>query len=101
MLYSVKGGEGLKISVLDLPDEAVICSCEAVTKGKMIMGIKTNELTNVAGIKKCCKAGTGCGGCVPMLDDILTAYLSNRKVRWLKKWCANTSITLARNYLIL
>jgi len=78
MLYSVKGGEGLKISVLDLPDEAAICSCEAVTKGKIIEGIKTNELSNVAGIKKCCKAGTGCGGCVPMLDDILTAYLQSQ-----------------------
>jgi nitrite reductase (NADH) large subunit len=75
LLYTVKGGEGMKLSVLDLPDDAVICSCEGITKGSIIQNIKNFDITNVVGIKKCCKAGTGCGGCVPMLDDLLTAQL--------------------------
>lgn len=76
LLYSVKGGGGgLQISVLDLPDDAIICSCEGVSKGRIIENIKKFDIQNIVGIKKSCKAGTGCGGCVPMLDDLLTAQL--------------------------
>jgi len=94
ILYSSKGGsEGLKISVLDLPDDAVICSCEGVTKGKLIESIKKFDLTSVAGMKKACKAGTGCGGCVPMLDDIMTAHLKSQGKEVKKVICEHFNYT--------
>lgn len=55
-----------------LPDEACICSCENISKGDICAAIETQNLTDVAGVKRCTKAGTGCGGCVPMLNDLLT-----------------------------
>ncbi|MFJ9340642.1 nitrite reductase large subunit NirB [Streptomyces sp. NPDC101733] len=50
-----------------LPDTAVICSCHNVTK-KAVTACAT--LTEV---KKCTKAGTGCGGCLKVIGQLLPA----------------------------
>jgi len=62
-----KGGGG----IMNLPDEALICSCEAISKGTICQAVTGQSITTVAGLKKCTKAGTGCGGCVPMVKDLL------------------------------
>ena len=83
LILGARGGEsGAGISVSDLPDDAIICSCENISKGSIIKQIESGAET-VSAIKKCCKAGTGCGGCMPMLDDILTGYMKaqGREVR--------------------
>ncbi len=74
ILGSRSGGESL-MKVTDLPDDAVVCSCENVSKGTICNTIKDMDLTNLQMIKKHTKAGTGCGGCVPMVDDLLVATL--------------------------
>ena len=56
--------------VTSLPDEALICSCESVSKGE-ICNVVNEGYESVEAIKKCTKAGTGCGGCVPMLKDLM------------------------------
>jgi nitrite reductase (NADH) large subunit len=61
--------------VMQLPDEAIVCSCEGVTKGAICSAIKEKELDGVAAIKSCTKAGTGCGGCVPMVSDLFNATM--------------------------
>ncbi|MFF8383510.1 nitrite reductase large subunit NirB [Streptomyces kanasensis] len=48
-----------------LPDDAVICSCHNVTKGAIC------EHTTLPEVKKCTKAGTGCGSCVKVLQQLL------------------------------
>ncbi len=55
----------------DLPDDAQVCSCNNVTKGKICAAIADKGLTDVQGIKDCTRAGTTCGSCVPMLKQIL------------------------------
>jgi nitrite reductase (NADH) large subunit len=74
MILGTRGGsEGAQGSgVLNLPDEALICSCENVSKSSLCSAITEKELNDVKDIKKCTKAGTGCGGCIPMLNDLLT-----------------------------
>lgn len=64
--------------VLGLPDEALICSCESISKGQIIDVVSNNGCETVEAIKKCTKAGTGCGGCVPMLKDIMVATLKKQ-----------------------
>ncbi|SFD04221.1 nitrite reductase large subunit NirB [Algibacter pectinivorans] len=61
--------------VTDLPDEAQVCSCESVTKGQICSAIENGEATDVAGVVSCTKAGTGCGGCKPMVADLTNATL--------------------------
>ncbi len=63
-------GEDAGAGVTSLPDEALICSCEAVTKGA-ICQVVTYGAETLEAIKKCTKAGTGCGGCVPMVKDLM------------------------------
>ena len=63
--------------VTSLPDDAFICSCESISK-KSICDEVLNGSHTVEGIKQCTKAGTGCGGCVPMIKDLLTATLKTQ-----------------------
>ncbi|MGI5156893.1 nitrite reductase large subunit NirB [Microbispora sp. CA-102843] len=56
---------------VDLPDDAQVCSCNNVTKGRICAAITDKGLTDVQGIKDCTRAGTTCGSCVPMLKQIL------------------------------
>lgn len=80
MLGSRGGAEGGASGVMALPDEALICSCEAVTKGAICHEIVENKISTFDGIKKCTKAGTGCGGCVPMVKDLINETMKSQGV---------------------
>ena len=66
-------GQDTGMSVMSLPDEALICSCEAVSKGAICHEIIENGVATLDGIKKYTKAGTGCAGCVPMVKDLIAS----------------------------
>ncbi|MBC7389233.1 MAG: nitrite reductase large subunit [Opitutaceae bacterium] len=66
---SEEGSSGA--GVMSLPDEACICSCENISKGQICNSITENNFEKVDEVMKCTKAGTGCGGCKPMLVDLL------------------------------
>ena len=78
ILGSRGGGGSPATGVLDLPDAAVICSCENVTKGKICGVLSAGEAASVPGLVACTKAGTGCGGCKPMLTDLVEGYLKSQ-----------------------
>jgi nitrite reductase (NADH) large subunit len=80
MLGSRGGSESGASGVMALPDEALICSCEAVTKGVICHEIVENKVVTLDGIKKCTKAGTGCGGCVPMVKDLINETMKSQGV---------------------
>ncbi|TAH00259.1 MAG: nitrite reductase large subunit [Sphingobacteriales bacterium] len=72
VILGARGGEtDTGAGVTALPDDALICSCEAVTKGMICNSVSEVGCETVDAIKKCTKAGTGCGGCVPMLKDLM------------------------------
>ncbi|MDP9151810.1 MAG: nitrite reductase large subunit NirB [Myxococcota bacterium] len=58
-----------------LPDDAQVCSCNSVSAGVIRSKIKEDGLASLAQVKVCTRAGTTCGGCVPMLTDLLQATL--------------------------
>ncbi|WPU93236.1 nitrite reductase large subunit NirB [Mucilaginibacter sabulilitoris] len=60
--------------VMNLPDEALICSCEAVTKSAICSSVNDGACS-IDEIKKCTKAGTGCGGCVPLVKDLVAGTM--------------------------
>ena len=64
-------------NVMDLPDEAQVCSCESVTKGQICGVIESGEAKDIADVVSCTKAGTGCGGCKPMVADLTNATLKS------------------------
>jgi NAD(P)H-dependent nitrite reductase large subunit/NAD(P)H-dependent nitrite reductase small subunit len=58
-----------------MPDEAQICSCNNVSKGDICKAICDQELDSVGAVKMCTKAGTGCGGCLPLITDLFGAEM--------------------------
>lgn len=70
-------GAGLGISISDLPDSATICSCENISKGQIGQSILDGESESIDDLKNHTKSGTGCGGCVPMMKDVLDATLTS------------------------
>ncbi len=70
-------GEGLLGNVMDLPDNAQICSCESVTKGQICGAIENGNANDLGDVISCTKAGTGCGGCKPMVKDLVDATLKS------------------------
>ncbi|RCH53611.1 nitrite reductase (NAD(P)H) [Mucilaginibacter hurinus] len=73
LLIGPRGGaQPQGAGVAGLPDEALICSCEGVTKGAICNSVTNLGCETFDAIKACTKAGTGCGGCVPMVKDLMT-----------------------------
>ncbi|KAI9923806.1 hypothetical protein ASPWEDRAFT_40393 [Aspergillus wentii DTO 134E9] len=54
----------------DLDDSTQICSCHNVTKGDVVSNVKNGTCTSIGEVKSCTKAGTGCGGCMPLVQSI-------------------------------
>ena len=72
VILGPRGGESNSgAGVTSLSDEALICSCESVSKGAICNVVNENGCETVEAIKKCTKAGTGCGGCVPLVKDLM------------------------------
>lgn len=70
-----------------LPAEAKVCSCENVSKATICGVIREQNLTAVGEIKKCTRAGTGCGGCVPLMTDILKSEMKRAGKRVVNHLC--------------
>jgi nitrite reductase (NADH) large subunit len=61
---------------IGLPDEAVVCSCNNVTKGSICQAVDDGSCDTVACLKKCTKAGSTCASCVPVLKNLLDERLA-------------------------
>lgn len=62
-----------------LPDSAVLCSCNNVSKGQLCAAIADGVHT-IGELKGRTKAGTSCGGCVPLVTQVLKAELKRQGV---------------------
>ncbi|WP_314038547.1 nitrite reductase large subunit NirB [Dietzia sp. CH92] len=60
------------VGVESLPDDAQICSCNAVTKGDLREAI-CGGACDVPALKACTRAGTSCGSCLPLMRQVLEA----------------------------
>lgn len=77
LILPTSEGGALLGDVMDLPDEAQICSCESVTKGQICGVIESGDAKDLGDVVSCTKAGTGCGGCKPMVADLTNATLKS------------------------
>ena len=79
LILPAHAGAKPTLGVDALPDSAQICSCFDVTKGRIAEAVAAGCHT-VAAIKAETKAGTGCGGCVPLITQVLNAELARQGV---------------------
>jgi len=68
-----KAKPGLGVDAL--PETAQICSCNNVTKGQICAAVAEGN-TTIAQMKSCTKAGSTCGGCVPLVTQVMKAEMS-------------------------
>ncbi|KAH7128652.1 hypothetical protein B0J11DRAFT_275865 [Dendryphion nanum] len=61
----------------DLDDDTQICSCHNVTKGDVVNGVKSGTCKSIGDVKACTKAGTGCGGCMPLVQTIFNKTMAS------------------------
>ena len=60
-----------------LPDSAQICSCNNVSKGQICAAVEGGA-TTIGELKACTKAGATCGGCVPLVTQVMKAEMARR-----------------------
>ncbi len=60
-----------------LPDAAQICSCNNVSKGQICAAVGEGA-TSIGALKACTKAGATCGGCVPLVTQVMKAEMAKR-----------------------
>jgi nitrite reductase (NADH) large subunit len=77
ILGNASNGPAEGVGVSGLPDSAQLCSCENVTKASVVDRIKSCGDHSVDALKKSTKACTGCGGCTPMISDLLKVTLES------------------------
>ena len=73
-LAGVGGAGDLDGSVL-MGDDTQVCSCNNVSKGQICDAIREQDLDTIGAVKDCTRAGTGCGGCLPLVTSLLHAEL--------------------------
>ncbi|HLM78941.1 MAG TPA: nitrite reductase large subunit NirB [Rubrobacteraceae bacterium] len=66
----VLGSNG-EVKALQLPNEAQVCDCNGVSKGQILVAITKKGATSVAEVGTATRAGAGCGGCKPVIKDVL------------------------------
>ena len=59
------------------PDSAQICSCNNVSKGRIAAAVGEG-CTTIGQLKACTQAGATCGGCVPLVTQIMKAEMAKR-----------------------
>ncbi|MBL8792584.1 MAG: FAD-dependent oxidoreductase [Planctomycetia bacterium] len=62
--------EAGKVDLSALPDDTQICNCNTVAKGTIVAAIRSGQ-QSVEALGKCTRAGTGCGTCQPLLQQLI------------------------------
>ncbi|SLM62384.1 Nitrite reductase [NAD(P)H] large subunit [Dickeya aquatica] len=86
ILPALDGAAPKGLGVAALPDNAQICSCHNVSKADIFAAVD-NGCTDLASLKACTKAGTGCGGCVPLLKQVMEYRLQQSGIEVKKDIC--------------
>ena len=78
------GGKGLGVEML--PDSALVCSCNNVSKGAICRAVAEGA-ASLGALKKKTKAASSCGGCGPLAKQILDAEMKKRGFRVTNHLC--------------
>ncbi|MER5498123.1 nitrite reductase large subunit NirB [Streptomyces sp. NPDC002561] len=97
LVPATDGGQGPPM----LPDEAVICSCHNVDKGTVRAAVSEQGMRTVPEVKKCTRAGTGCGSCLKLLGSVVAEELAAGGHEVSRGLCEHFAHTRAELYEIV
>ncbi len=64
-------------AVAALPDDAEICGCNGVCKGKIVSAIKEKGLTSLDEVRAHTKASASCGTCTGLVEQLMAVTLGD------------------------
>ncbi len=79
LILPFRNGTGKGVGVGAVPDAALICSCNSVSKGRICEAVKAG-CTTLGALKKATKCATSCGGCGPLAKSIIDLELRKQGV---------------------
>ncbi|KAI9715602.1 MAG: hypothetical protein M1812_005906 [Candelaria pacifica] len=85
----------------DLTDDTQICSCHNVTKGDVTNAVKDGTCKSIGDVKSCTKAGTGCGGCMPLVQTIFNKEMKAQGSEVLNHLCPHFAYSRADIFSIV
>ncbi|KAK4444658.1 putative nitrite reductase [NAD(P)H] [Podospora aff. communis PSN243] len=85
----------------DLDDDTQICSCHNVTKKDVQTVVKEGTCKSLGEVKSCTKAGTGCGGCMPLVTSIFNKTMKDMGNEVKNNLCPHFQYTRADLYNII
>lgn len=100
LILPAGSGEKVALGVDALPDSAVICSCNNVTKGDLCSAIDAG-CTTPAALKATTKCSSSCGGCAALMKNVLNAELSKRGVEVNNHVCEHFAFSRQELYHIV
>jgi nitrite reductase (NADH) large subunit len=94
-------GSGAKksTSVEAMADEEIVCGCNGVTKKAIVDAVIENGFTTVDEIKACTGATRSCGGCKPVVEQILQFVLGDSFEQSAKQGICSCT-TLSRDEIV-
>ncbi|WP_153506584.1 nitrite reductase large subunit NirB, partial [Cumulibacter manganitolerans] len=78
----------------DLPDDAVLCSCNNVTAGTIRASVVAGA-HDLGAVQTCTKAGTSCGSCLPAVKALMIAGLEASGVEVSRALCEHFAMSRA------
>ncbi len=101
LILPERSGKPAGMGVDSFPDSSQICSCNNVTKGQICTAIQEHGFTEVGAVKKFTNAGTGCGGCVPLVTDILKMEMKKAGLEVKNNLCEHFAYSRQDLYLLV
>jgi nitrite reductase (NAD(P)H) len=99
LILGAKGSE--EDDAADLDDDTQICSCHNVSKGDVVKNVKSGTCKSIGDVKSCTKAGTGCGGCMPLVQTIFNKEMKAMGAEVLNHLCPHFSYSRADLFNII
>ncbi|WP_262269179.1 nitrite reductase large subunit NirB [Microvirga yunnanensis] len=65
-------------AVAALPDDAEICGCNGVCKGRIVQAINDKGLSTVGEVRAHTKASASCGTCTGLVEQVMTLTLGDK-----------------------
>jgi nitrite reductase (NADH) large subunit len=84
---------------LELPDDAQVCSCHAVTKADICNAAK--HTPDVNAVKECTKAGTGCGSCMNLVKSLVGKEMAAQGLTLNKALCEHFPYSRAEMFEVI
>ncbi|XOK62249.1 nitrite reductase large subunit NirB [Paenibacillus elgii] len=74
---SAGSGGNAGSGVAAMSDDTIVCGCNGVSKGAICSAIREQGLTSVEEVKNCTGASRSCGGCKPLVGELLAYTLGD------------------------